>query len=90
MSEKIELTLQVDDQVQARRQAWDEIVAGKLERLEAIDLGKVELAGYNALQFAGLRKLGGFCTLRGFDKALESQDVQKCDSASGEVDFIHC
>ena len=39
MSEKIELTLQVADQVQARRQAWREIVAGKLERLEAIDYG---------------------------------------------------
>ena len=39
MSEKIEFTLQVADQVQARRQAWHEIVAGKLERLEAIDYG---------------------------------------------------
>ena len=39
MSEKIELTLQVADQVQGRRQAWHEIVAGKLERLEAIDYG---------------------------------------------------
>ncbi len=37
MSDKIELTLQVANEVQAQelRQAWQEIVAGKLERAQA-------------------------------------------------------
>ena len=39
MSEKIELTLRVADHAQAFRQTWQEIVAGNLERPEAIDYG---------------------------------------------------
>ena len=39
MSDKIELTLQVANEVQAQelRQAWQEIVTGKLERSQAMD-----------------------------------------------------
>ncbi len=52
-------------------------------------LNAVELTVYNVLQFAELRKLRRFGALRSFYKALESQDVQECDSTSSEVDFIH-
>lgn len=41
MSDKIDLTLQVANEIQAQelRQAWQEILTGKLERLQAIDHG---------------------------------------------------
>ncbi len=41
MTDKIEITLQVTNEVQAQelRQAWHEIVSGKVERLQAMDKG---------------------------------------------------
>lgn len=52
-------------------------------------LGEIELAAYDILQFAELQKLGRVGAFRGFDEALESEDVQECDGTSGELDFIH-
>ena len=60
-----------------------------LARCASGGLGKVELSIYNALQFAEGRNRVRVGALGGFDKALESQEVQECDSMWGELDLIH-